>query len=137
LTLGDAPETAILAGLHVLVVDDDQDSRQIIGTTLRAFDALVTTAASAQSAYRRLSEVTPDVIVCDLAMPERDGVAFARDVRATPGFSSTPMLAVTAYDHRFPLPELQRAGFTAVMRKPIDPPHLASVVAALAHGRPP
>jgi len=119
-----------LTGVHVLVVDDDEDARRIMHATLAYCGALVTSVESAKRAFHALTRVKPRVIVCDLAMPEEDGVSFVREVREIPSFARIPVVAVTAYDHFFwPVREVF---FDAYLRKPISPPEFARIVASLA-----
>ncbi|HEV8639905.1 MAG TPA: response regulator [Methylomirabilota bacterium] len=125
-------KAADLTGLHVLVVDDDQDSLDAMQIALQFSGALVTTAPSAKKAFATLSRLTPDVIVCDLKMPEEDGPSFVRELRRLPPLRSTPVLAVTAYDYLYIQHELHAAGFTGFIRKPISFPDLVRAVAALA-----
>jgi len=70
-----------LEGCHVLVVDDDGDARSLMTTVLRYHGALVTAVASATEALRRLERTQPDVVICDVAMPEHDGYWLVREFR--------------------------------------------------------
>ncbi|HEY3065339.1 MAG TPA: response regulator [Methylomirabilota bacterium] len=119
-----------LTGVHVLVVDDDEDARRIMHATLAYCGALVTSVESAKRAYQALTRVKPKVIVCDLAMPEEDGLSFVREIREVPSFSRIPVVAVTAYDHFYG--PIREVFFDAYITKPISPPELARVVASLA-----
>jgi two-component system cell cycle response regulator DivK len=94
--------------------------------------ALVTPASSAKKAFEALAHLTPDVIVCDLKMPEEDGPSFVREVRRSASLRSIPVLAVSAYDHLYVQQELHSAGFVAFLRKPISFTEIVRAVAALA-----
>jgi CheY-like chemotaxis protein len=118
-----------LTGVHVLVVDDDEDARRIMHETLAYCGALVTSVESAKGAYQALGRVKPKVIVCDLAMPEEDGLSFIREIREVPSYSGIPVVAVTAYDHFYA--PLREVCFDAYLRKPLSPPELARIVASL------
>ena len=122
-----------LVGLHVLVVDDDADSRQVMRTVLSYCGALVTTAASAFEALDVLGRVVPDVLIVDLAMPGRDGFWLMSQIRVLPPElgGRIPALACTGHEEIAP-DVLAAAGFEHFLRKPIDPWHLARLVAALA-----
>jgi CheY-like chemotaxis protein len=124
----------LLRGLHVLVVDDDDDSRVLMETMLRYHGGLVLAVESAKVAHRVLAHVRPDVIVSDLAMPEEDGVAFIRALRSDPKHAATHALAVTAYGHQYSPQQLRAAGFTGLLRKPLDPDDFARAVIALGVG---
>lgn len=121
-----------LAGVHVLVVDDDPIALDMMQAALHYVGALVTAVPSAERALDMLSRVTPDVIVSDMRMPEKDGVAFARELQTMPSFRSIPILAVTAYDEIYLRRELQAAGIQGFLRKPITFIELVNAVAALA-----
>ena len=121
--------TPSLERVHVLVVEDDEDAREIIRTTLRFCGALVTDVSSAKKALEALTKMTPDVIVSDLAMPDNDGLEFMREVRLSDTLHSVPAIAITAYEHRFPQAAVMAAGFNVVMNKPLDPPDLLRAVA--------
>ena len=123
-----------LSGIHVLVVDDDADSRHLLRTILRYCGALVTTASSAREALTVLERVVPDVLVCDIVMPGRSGYWLLSQVRKLPPErgGAVPALACTGQDD--PRSErLSAAGFQMHIRKPIDPWALGRAVAALAN----
>jgi CheY-like chemotaxis protein len=91
--------TDALLGVHVLVVDDDDDARQLLRTILRYCRALVTVTASAREALTVLARVTPDALVGDIAMPEEDGYWLIRELRAlSPARGGAiPAIALTAH----------------------------------------
>jgi len=120
-----------LQGLHVLVVDDDEDSRVLMQTMLRYYGAFVTAVDSAKAARRALEQARAHVIVCDLAMPEEDGLTLIRELRRDPNSGGTPALAVTAYGHQYSADALREAGFTGILRKPLNPDEFARAVVAL------
>jgi CheY-like chemotaxis protein len=110
-----------LAGLHVLVVDDDRDTREMLRQILTHVGALVTTAADGESALAILRNVAADVVVSDLSMPRHDGRWVARNLRALGGRQGkVPAIAITAYRET----ELERdalaAGFDVYLEKPLD-----------------
>jgi CheY-like chemotaxis protein len=123
-----------LVGVHVLVVDDDADARQVIGTVLRYCGALVTTSASAPEAIGHLTRVVPDVVIVDIVLPGRDGYWLMSEIRKLPPDrgGAVPALACTAYHEDHPPERLLAAGFQAWLRKPIDPWELSRLVARLA-----
>jgi len=117
---------------RVLIVDDDEDSLAMMQAALHYAGALVTAVPSAQKAFETLNRVAPDVIVCDLRMPEVDGLGFARQLHEVPGLQRVPILAVTGYDDLHARQELHAAGFIGILRKPITFSDLVRTVAALA-----
>lgn len=125
-------ESEGLAGVHVLVVDDDPDSLDMMQAALQYAGALVTAAPGVKRALEILDRATPDVIVSDLKMPEPDGLAFARELQTVPSLRTIPILAVTGYDELYARRELHDAGFIGILRKPVSYPDLVRAVAALA-----
>ncbi|HYP98724.1 MAG TPA: ATP-binding protein [Polyangiaceae bacterium] len=115
-----------LCGAYLLVIDDDPDARELLGILLEREGAEVTVVDSAKAARDSLRARQPDVIICDVGMPEEDGYAFMRRLRASGeragGF--IPALALTghasAQDTRLAL----LAGFQMHVSKPLDPPRL-------------
>jgi CheY-like chemotaxis protein len=125
--------TDALVGVHVLVVDDDGDSRNLLKMVLEYCGALVTVVASARDAMRTLERVTPDVLVSDISMPDQDGYWLIRQVRALPGEhgGAIPAVAITAHGPDHGPDRTLPAGFQAHLTKPIDPWDLCQTVAAL------
>ena len=122
-----------LIGVHVLVVDDDADARDLLRTVLEYCGALVTVVASAQEALAVLERVTPDVLVTDIAMPMHDGYWLIDAIRALPAQrgGAIPAVAGTAHgEYRGPDRTLG-AGFQAHLRKPLDPWELCRALASL------
>jgi len=123
-----------LVGLHVLVVDDDSEARDLIRTVLEYAGAFVTVVAAARDAFRHLQRVTPDVVVSDIAMPLENGYWLIREVRALGAIKGqrVPAIAITAHDEAHGPERTLAAGFDAHLQKPIDPWELCRVIAALA-----
>jgi CheY-like chemotaxis protein len=130
--LAKGPKGGELSGVHVLIVDDDPAALAMMESALHYVGALVTSVPSAARALELLCRVTPDVIVSDMRMPEKDGVTFARELQSIPTLKSIPILAVTAYDEIYVRRDLQAAGITGFLRKPITFSELVHAVAALA-----
>jgi CheY-like chemotaxis protein len=110
-----------LAGLHVLVVDDDQDTREVLRQLLTHAGALVTAAADSESALVILNHVAADVVISDLSMPRRDGRWLIRNLRALDGRQGkVPAIAVTAYRETELETDAIAAGFDVYLEKPLD-----------------
>jgi CheY-like chemotaxis protein len=126
--------TDSLKGVHVLVVEDDDDSRALLQTILQYCGALVTAVASAREAVSTLERVKPDLLLSDLSMPREDGYWLIRQVRALPADrgGTMPAIAITALGHPHSVDRTLAAGFQAHLRKPVDPWELARTIAALA-----
>ena len=134
---GAAPSRAkppTLDGLVALVVDDDDDARDLVASVLTSHRARVTAVSSATEALDRLQAERPDVIISDIGMPVDDGYALMERVRALSpeGGGRTPAIALTAYAHNADRAKALLAGFTAHVTKPIDPKALVDLVASVA-----
>jgi CheY-like chemotaxis protein len=123
-----------LEGVRVLFVDDDEDSRIIVRCVLDYCNASTATAASASEAMRQMHAVKPDVLVTDFAMPGGDGYELLRRVRSLPPEhgGAVPAALVTATPLEDHWTRARGAGFSEVMRKPVDIDAFCSLVAALA-----
>jgi PAS domain S-box-containing protein len=122
----------VLAGLRVLVVDDDPDTLEVLETVLEQEGASVTAASSAREAFERLEGERPDVLVSDLAMPGEDGYRLIEKIRQVPVASSIPAVALTAYARPEDREAALRAGYQAHVAKPVEPGELTHEVARLA-----
>jgi CheY-like chemotaxis protein len=122
-----------LDGLHILVVEDDLDTREAMTLLLQQFGASVTAAASARDGLRALGLLQPDILLSDLSMPGEDGYDLIRQVRALPPDRGgrIPAAAVTARTSAEDRRRTRAAGFQAHLAKPLDADELASVVARL------
>ncbi|BAY98684.1 two-component hybrid sensor and regulator [Tolypothrix tenuis PCC 7101] len=122
-----------LAGVRVLIVDDEADSREFIATVLQQVQAEVQTAASASEAMQLISQWQPDVIVSDIGMPKEDGYSFIRKVRSLPPEQggNIPAAALTAYARAEDRRRAIQEGYQLHLPKPIEPAELATVVASL------
>lgn len=125
--------TDALKGVHVLLVEDDDDSRELLQTILEYCGALVTAVASAPDAMSTLERVKLDVLLSDLSMPRHDGYWLIRQVRALPAErgGTMPAIAITALGHH-DVDRSLSAGFQAHLRKPVDPWELARTISGLA-----
>jgi PAS domain S-box-containing protein len=123
-----------LVGLHVLVVDDEEDTRLLVRSVLEQCAARVTTASSVAEGLAALKTLRPDVLLSDLGMPEEDGYSLIAQIRALPAEQGgrTPAAALTAYARVEDRMRVLRSGFQLHMPKPIEPAELVTVVASLA-----
>ena len=125
-----------LAGVRVLVVDDDGESCDVMQAALRMYGASVRVAMSADEAIEAAATFVPDVVLTDIAMPGRDGYSMLADLRAREAESGrrVPVAAVTAFARLEDHNRATTAGFDGYLTKPVDPLTLASTVATLASG---
>jgi signal transduction histidine kinase len=128
---GDGPIERRLHGIKVLVVDDEPEACEAVRLVLAHHGAVVRTAGSASEALDVLREMQPDVLVADLAMPDRDGYQLIKEVRSSSGGVDLPAVALTAYTDRAREGALQ-AGFQRFTSKPIPPEDLVTLVHGLS-----
>jgi signal transduction histidine kinase/ActR/RegA family two-component response regulator len=123
-----------LRGLRVLAVDDQADARELISTSLERYGAIVATAASAREAFTLIDAERPDVLIGDIGMPDEDGYALIRRLRARPEPQGgrIPAIALTAYARHEDQARSLEAGYQIHLSKPIDDDELAEAVATLA-----
>lgn len=128
------PQAALgsLSGVSVVVVDDDEDARDLMTIVLTAQGADVRAVASAAEALEAVWQARPDVLVSDIGMPHEDGYTLIRRLRALVP-SPPPAVAVTAYAGAGHRARALAEGFRLHLAKPIEPQALLSAVAELAH----
>jgi PAS domain S-box-containing protein len=126
--------TAELAGVRVLVADDEADARDLIKRVLEDCGADVMTASSASEAIRLVALHRPDVLLSDIGMPEADGFELLRRVRAlgTQHGGKVPAIALTAFARSEDRTRALRAGFVVHVSKPVDASELVATVASVA-----
>jgi CheY-like chemotaxis protein len=122
-----------LAGLRVLVVEDEDDTRELIARALAQAGASVAAAGSAAEALSLVERGCPDVLVCDIGMPGEDGLSLIRKLRAGGDgkASALPAAALTAYAGAADRARILAAGFQRHLAKPIDFEELRRAVAEL------
>jgi signal transduction histidine kinase/CheY-like chemotaxis protein len=122
-----------LAGLRVLVVDDEDDARAHIAGVLESRGCSVTPAASVREAIVAFQAERPELVLCDIGMPGESGFDFIAWLRglADARARATPVVAVTAYARASDRNEALAAGFSMHLSKPVDPAELVSAVAAM------
>lgn len=116
-----------LDGVHVLIVEDDADSRNVLAVLLQRLGALVEAVASAKEAYDRVSHRRPDVLVSDIGMPEEDGYSLIRRLRQM-GLQELPAIALTAYARKQDAEEAIGAGYDRHLPKPVAPADLVRAI---------
>jgi signal transduction histidine kinase len=130
-------ELPSLLGVHVLIVEDDRDARELLTAILERCGAEVTVTASVAEGIAAFTAARPGVIVSDIEMPEEDGYSFIRRVRALSAEQggTVPAVALTAYASPADRMRVLGAGFNIHVTKPVEPSELALVVASLCGRR--
>ena len=124
-----------LTGISVLLVDDEEDAREVMASALESCGATVISASSAREALDTLATTADiDLLLSDIAMPGQDGYELIRDIRAMPSarLAAIPAAAVTAHARDDERERALSAGFHMHLTKPVHPVALATAVASLA-----
>ena len=132
LTVAEQP-CVVLDGLRVLIVDDEEDARELVSVMLTRSGAAMKCASSSTEAMEIIESWRPDVLIADIGMPVEDGYGLIKRVRALPRESGgqTPALALTAYARTEDRVRALSAGYQVHLSKPVDRVELAAVVARL------
>jgi CheY-like chemotaxis protein len=122
----------------VLVVDDDQENREVVAAHLESHHAHVLTAGSAAQAFDLLQREHVDVLVTDVAMPGEDGYSLIRRIRASRAAetASIPAAALTAFAREEDRQRALESGFQLHLAKPVDAGSLVAAVASLSRVEP-
>jgi CheY-like chemotaxis protein len=122
------------AGLRVLLVEDDEDNRELMAEVLETAGYEVLAAAGGAEGLKALSEKAVDVLVTDVGMPGMGGLEVARAAKKiAPG---VPIVIVTGYAEREDIARARGREVDAVLVKPVDPDSLAAIVDEVLRGRP-
>lgn len=126
-----------LHDLVVLIVDDDDDCRELLATLLESRRARVICAGSAQEALACVQDTLPHVVISDIAMPGEDGYSFMRRLRSLPHErgGKIPAIALTAFSQHRDRAQAIAAGFTRHLPKPVDLTELCAEIDALGRMR--
>ena len=123
-----------LSGIRVLVVDDDQDTLELLSAALTQRSADVTAVSSAADALQAIKTSRPDVLISDIAMPGEDGYQLIRNVIALDLKPRLPAIAITAYAKDEDKENALAAGYQGYLSKPIELGEFISTVADAARG---
>jgi CheY-like chemotaxis protein len=123
-----------LQGLRVVLVEDDDDGRELVSLILRNAGASVESVASAAAGFDAICHNRPQMLVSDIGMPDEDGYTLMRRVRALESCEGgdVPAIALSAFTRPEDRMQALRAGFTMHLGKPIHPIDLVSAMAQLA-----
>lgn len=124
-----------LTGIKVLAVDDNEDARELLQTLLGMYGAKVKTVASGADLLNSVDTFKPDVLLCDIAMPNMDGYSLLSSIRALPSQQNhqTPCIALTAYAQPEDRQRAIAQGFQRHITKPIEPEELVEAIADLIY----
>ncbi len=123
-------EWPTLTGVTVLVIDDEKDARDLVRVILEERGASVRTAASAAEGREQVAQLPPQVIVCDIGLPQEDGYDFIEELKRRN--IATPTVALTAFARPEDRVRSIKAGFASHLAKPVEPAELLVTIASLA-----
>lgn len=125
-----SPPKRTLQGADLLIVDDENDGRNLLSSVLQRAGARVRTAASADEAMSLYRNHQPELILCDIGMPEKDGLAFMRELRALEAERGdfTPAIALTAYARDEDRRRALAAGYQVHLPKPVESHELLEAI---------
>ncbi|MEH2237642.1 PAS domain S-box protein [Nostoc sp.] len=126
-------EDTLLAGVQILLVDDQPDVREFFSFALEQYGATVTAVESAAQALETLAQSKPDILLSDIGMPLMDGYMLLRELRKLPPEQGgqIPAIALTAYAGEMNYNQAMAAGFQKHLPKPVDPVELATAIVNL------
>jgi CheY-like chemotaxis protein len=126
------PPQGILYGFHVLLVDDDEDTLELLSAALRSRSAQVTAVSSAAQAIDAIKTFRPDVLVSDIAMPGEDGYELIQKIIELDVAPRIPAIAITAYAKEEDKENALLAGYQRYLSKPVELGEFISAVAEAA-----
>ena len=113
---------------HILVVEDQEDNRQIVRDLLTANDYEMTEAENGEEALAAVARDRPDLILMDIQLPVMDGYEVTRRIKADPSLSSIPVIAVTSYALSGDEEKARAAGCDDFVPKPFSPRQLLAKI---------
>ncbi len=132
-----AAEPLALDGIKVVVVEDDADAAEMVATVLRQHRAEVIITSSGAAALSLLAEYDPNVLVCDIGLPDIDGYALmqrVRDLERARGRRFVPSVALTAFASEEERQRAESVGYQVHISKPVEPERLVAAVAQVLAG---
>lgn len=111
-------------GWSILVVDDEPDNLEVVATVLSFFGMKVKTATDGMQGLEELKQLTPTLILLDLAMPRMDGWRMFEEIKNIPHLRQVPIVALTAHAMIGDEERILQAGFDGYLSKPVNLPTL-------------
>jgi CheY-like chemotaxis protein len=123
----------VLQGRTVLVVEDNDDARELVSAVLTSSGAIVNAVGTSQEAIDAFLQAAPDAVIADIGLPGEDGYELLRRIRLLDHARarSVPVIALTAYARAEDRERALAAGFAQHVVKPVDPTFLVRIVASL------
>ena len=125
-----SPPSTRLDGRTILVVEDNADTRQVLKYMLEIEGAQVEAVESGQEALAQAEDFRPQVVLCDIGLPDMDGLEVARRMRTRPGLGEARLIALTGYGQPEDIQHALEAGFDAHLTKPINLDQLLALLSS-------
>jgi PAS domain S-box-containing protein len=116
------------APAHLMIIEDDSDTLEMLSATLKAHGFRVTAFDSAAETLRLAPQNSVDLIISDIGMPQVDGFEMIKELRTIPGYKSIPAIALSGYASQKDVKKALASGFDAHVSKPVDPSELTAMV---------
>jgi CheY-like chemotaxis protein len=121
--------------MKILIVEDHPVDRKLAGLVLKISGHAVTEVISAETAIEAVAKERYDVVFLDLCLPGADGLMLVRMLKSNAANDHTAIVAVTAFEEKYPRQELIAAGVDACLVKPIDTRYLAATLESVVAGK--
>lgn len=122
-----------LQGLHLLVIEDEQDSRELLTFILESEGAKVTTVVHIYEALETLEQFRPDVILSNIHLPDGDGyflLSLWRDKETELGIEPVPAIIITESAREINHQQIRQAGFDTYISRPFDTEKIVEIICA-------
>lgn len=120
----------------ILIIDDDPMIHRLISLMLAAYGYQVMSAASVAEGFNIIAQHRPDLVLCDVMMPDVDGLEFIRRCRQTPDLNTLPIISLSASGDSRLMEQTLKLGAFAFLPKPFSESQLAEMVALALQDRP-
>lgn len=110
-----------LSGIRILVIEDHEDTREALCRSMVGLGADVAVAENGQTGIKEAMRTRPNLVLCDLLMPDVDGFGFIRRLHASDDLCNVPVIAISALGTDADLKRTWEAGFSGHLVKPLDP----------------
>lgn len=116
---------------QIMIIDDSASIRQVVGLTLKRSGYDVVEAMDGQDALNKLNGIKVNLIICDVNMPNMDGISFLKNLKANPAYKFTPVIMLTTESQESKKQEGKLAGARAWVVKPFKPEQMLDAVSKL------
>jgi len=112
----------------VILIEDNEDMLNLLDVIVKEANFQVFLFKEAKKAYESLQSIRPDLIICDLLMPEYNGLNFLKQIKSDPDFKTVPVIIISVVVERFLIDEVMSAGADAFFHKPFRVIELIDII---------